>query len=876
MRSLAVSAVLIGLLLVLAHGCDGGGGGKGGGGLPGLACGDQVSRTLKGTGLVTPNFSSSQSVAFYNVDMPEGVSAITLTVVSTAGDANLHLASPGTPKGDTNPANYILSSQAAAPLNTDSLRISLVGIEGPGFSVSSPTLQDYANGGGGISLAVWAVESPSTFDLQITCENYLTIPCGLDVNGSVPGSGTAPPDFAAGTEVHFFEVQGLPVAPGSVSILATSIAGDVNLYIGRPGLTAPSGDILDYIFSSTAPENASRSDLIIVDDTGLHDVFGGTNPTVTLQDYLFNGGTLWFAVAGLAPANEYDLRVSCSDVEPISCGDTLNSAVNGSSLSPPDLANPLDVRFFRLDPLPPTATSVTFTLTSSSGDADLHLAAPGVAPGSTVWTDYVFSSEERSPSGQDEITIDLLGLQDGSGGTSTAATLDDYLQGAVPLGLAVAGYAPLTNATLSVSCVAPPQVFPMDCGGAVSGTVTGSGRTFPDLSDLGENIWYELTGIPPGTSRIEISLAIAAGDADLWMAGPGVVPGSQSLGSYLVSSESSFSDDFIVLCSTGATSIFGSQSSPTIGDYIGASENLSFVVSGIDPLSTFDLTVTCASGPAQMTATVLACGGSASGQVSGSSRFPPDLSNPTEVQFFETAVPPGSQVIVIDLGSSGGGNADLYLAAPGSTPGSTCNADYIISSALLFGSDSLIISPCGISHPFFSIPFPNISDFEAAGSISYAVAGYAASTNFTIDVTCGSAPNPVRPMDCGGTATDTVLGGSSFANPNVSHIYEIPLASVQGASSIRMEADVGFADADMFLALPGVIPGSICNSDYPYRTWSFSNPDWIQIDTSGFSSADGTFLPFVTIADYQAASTNLSFVVQGFVTTNYTLRVICN
>ncbi|MCZ6691538.1 MAG: hypothetical protein O7H41_18265 [Planctomycetota bacterium] len=877
MRFTVTSAVLAGVLAVFVLACDGGGG-KRRAGASGLPCGIEVSGSISGSGQVTPIFTSRKSVAFYDLgSLPQEVTAVNIILSSTNGDANLHLAAPGVTRGSTNPADYIISSQAAFPINVDSLRISLIGIEGPGFSIPSPTLKDYMDAGGGASFAIWGVLPQTRYDLQITCESFLAIPCGRDVAGSVPGSGTAPPDFAAGTEVQFFEIRSLPIGPGSVSILATSLTGDTNLYVGRPGMTSPSGDPADWIFSSTAPESASINDLVIIDNSGLHDVFGATNPTITLTDYRFSGGTLWFATAGLAGSNEYTLRVSCSMVDRLGCGDNLNGVVNGSSLSPPDLANPLETRFYRIDPLPPTATRVEITLQSLSGaDADFYLAAPGVPPGSDVGTDYVFSSEVRSPSSRDQIIIDMAGVRDGLGGSTTAVTLDDYLQAGTPLGLAVAGYEPLTSFTISTSCVAPPQILPMACGGSVSGAVAGSGQDPPDLSDLGENVWYELMGIPPGTSRIEIFLEVLNGDADLRLAAPGVPPGSQSLGSYPVVSDSPFGDEYVVICATGTVSTRGSRPAPTLADYAGASENLSLVISGTSALTSFNLTVRCSSGPSQIPASTLSCGGAVTDQVSGSMRFPPDFTIPGEVRFYETPVAPGSQFLSISLSSAPGGNADIYLAAPGVAPGSTCNADYLIGSTQSFSDDLITIAPCGISAGFFTLSSPSIADYEAAGSVSFVVVGFAPLTTFTVDVSCGGGPNPVRPIDCAGTATDTVQGGFSFADPTVSHIYEIPLASVQAASSIRMEADVGFSDADLYLAVPGVVPGSVCASDYPFSTFSVSNPDWIQIDTNGFSAADGTFFPFVTIADYQAASTNLSFVVQGWITTTYTLRIICN
>lgn len=878
MRRLVTLAAAVVLCFSFQSSCKGRSSDQGGGGIRVLACSDQILGSLKGPGDVTPDFTNRGAAIFFQIDpQATGSTAIQIALTSTSGDANLHLAAPGAAPGSQDPGDYIFASELAPPANQDWIHMTVAGLENPSTFLPSTTLQDYRLFGGRISFAVWGVLPATEFQVDILCQNALDLPCGTVATGSVPGSGTLPPDFAGGTEVHFFQVQNLPAAPGSLSILATSLTGDVNLYLGRPGLNAPGMDLSEYVFSSTAGSSASPNDLILVDAAGLHDVFGFTDPTVTLQHYLSSGSDVWFALAGLAGSNDYSLQVSCSAVIPLGCGDSSNGSTNGSAQSPPDLGNPLETKFYQLEPLPPTATFVTIQVDSITGDTDLYLAAPGAVPGSTTAGDYVFSSLERAPTNQDRITIDMAGLQDASGGSSSAVNLADYLQVATPLGVAVAGYAGLSSFRVTVTCVAPPQVFPIDCGGGMSAAVSGSGQMPPDLSDLSENIWLELTSIPPGANRVEISFLLQDGDASVLLAAPGVSPGNQSLASYpeLIPGYVGFAIN-IIICDTGIASPWGNVSSPTLGDYVASSENLSFVIAGYDLQSSFDLSVTCSSGPSQHPSATIACGDSPSGQVAGSARFPPDLSNPAEAAFFEISpIPPGTEMVSITV-SSFTGNADLHIARPGTAPGSACNADYDIYSAWGFGDEVITIANCGISGAWTNPGALTLGDYAVVDSIVFAVVGWDPLSNYTVNISCGAA-NPARPTDCGGTATDTVSGGFSFSDPATTHIYEIPLASVQASSSILLEFFVGFDDADPYLAGPGVVPGSICDLDYIFNSYSTSNPDWIRIDTTGLYGADGWWDNTVTIADYQAASTNLSFAIQGWsFSTTYNLVVTCN
>lgn len=742
MRTLTVALVLAGLLVPLGPACSKKKSSSGVGiSVPAVGCGEQVLETVAGKGSPTPVFSDQESLAFYRVSpIPADATSITITLTSTTGDADLHLAGPGTGPGTPDPASYILASQEVSPLNVDTIQVSLAGIQSPMATVPSPTLMDYLAGGTGIPFAVWGVQSTTDFDLQVTCGNSVTLPCGLDVWSEVQGSGTVPPDFAGGTEVHFFEVQGLPASPGSVSILANSTQGDVNLYLGVPGLTAPGADPSEYVFSSTASSVASLDDLILLDGTGLHDVFGSVNPLTTLQDYISAGGTLWFAVAGLEAANEYTLRVTCSPVDPVGCGGTRAGSLNGSSQSPPDLGEATETRFFQFDALPPTASSVTITLNSNTGDADLYLAAPGVLPGSAVPGDYIFSSEEHTPSPTaDQITMDPTGLQNSAGGSNPGVTLNDYIQSAVPIGLAVAGFDPLTSFTLQVTCVAPPQVLSIDCGGATSGTLTGSGG--PNFSNIRQNLWYELSGIPPGTNRIEIVLSSISGDVDLYLAAPGVVPGSQNIGDYPVMSIAGGWPDQITICPGGVGGLFGSQTSPTLGDYTASPENLSFVVAGSAAQSSFTLQVGCSSGPAQLPTTVVDCGSVTPDLLDGSFRFPPDFDNTGEVHLYEVplaSIQGAATLVRIRIDLVAGGDADLYLAAPGTTPGSTCYSEYVFRDLSGGARDWIRIRASGLDASGGATSGAyNLGDYQnASTNLSFAVAGFTSTVPVDLRIIC--------------------------------------------------------------------------------------------------------------------------------------------
>jgi hypothetical protein len=204
----------------------------------------------------------------------------------------------------------------------------------------------------------------------------------------------------------------------------------------------------------------------------------------------------------------------------------------------------------------------------------------------------------------------------------------------------------------------------------------------------------------------------------------------------------------------------------------------------------------------------------------------------------------------------------------------------VISSTVDGLEDFIAIGACGVSTASWDDVSPTLADYEAAGSLGFAVVGMAPSTDYTVEVLCGT-PNPVRPTDCGGSATDSASLGINLANPNVAHIYEIPLASVQtAASSIRMEIDTGFSWAILVLADRDVTPGSPCFSGYVMGSFSGSGTEWIEIDGSGITSGDGSSTGLRTLADYQGASTNLSFAILGLDlfggTVTYDLTVTCN
>ena len=411
----------------------------------------------------------------------------------------------------------------------------------------------------------------------------------------------------------------------------------------------------------------------------------------------------------------------------------------GTSQTPPDLANGMETRFFQLDRLPSTATSVTLTL-QSTGDADLHLAGPGVLPGSTAPGDYIFSSTERNPSNQDSITIDLMGIQNTAGAMNPTVSINDYLQSAVPMGVAVAGYDSLTNFTLSISCVAPPLVMPISCGGATSLTLLGNGGGAPNLNNLVQNLWFELTSIPAGTNRIEIGISNQTGNVNLFLANPDVVPGSQTLADYTRSSVNQFWPDRITVCDGGTASLFGIWTSPTLQDYVMSSENLSFVVAGIAVQTDFTVSVKCNTGPAQATPTLIDCGDLIQDQVGGSSKFPPDFDNPSEVKFFEiplASVQAAATVVRFRIDPATGQDADLYLLRPGATPGSLCYADYIFRDISGGNVDWIRIRASGLdTSNGATSTAARLADYQAASTnLGFAVAGWVP-TDFALDIVC--------------------------------------------------------------------------------------------------------------------------------------------
>jgi hypothetical protein len=96
-----------------------------------------------------------------------------------------------------------------------------------------------------------------------------------------------------------------------------------------------------------------------------------------------------------------------------------------------------------------------------------------------------------------------------------------------------------------------------------------------------------------------------------------------------------------------------------------------------------------------------------------------------------------------------------------------------------------------------------------------------------------------------------------------------------------MEIDTGSSWAALLLADVDIPPGSYCLfSDYVMVSFSMSGREWIEIDTNGITSRDGSSTGAVTLADFQGASTNLSFVVLGLDmfggTVTYDLTVTCN
>jgi hypothetical protein len=381
---------------------------------------------------------------------------------------------------------------------------------------------------------------------------------------------------------------------------------------------------------------------------------------------------------------------------------------------------------------------VTITLDSTSGDGDLHLGDVGILPGSQVPGDYVISSEERSPATLDEIIIDLTGIQNLAGTTLTSPTLLDYIQSASPLSLAVTGFDPLTDYSLTVSCVLTPTIGVINCGDSTSVTLSGPGVRNPDLQNLRQNLWYELAGIPPGTGQIQIATSALSGDVDLYLAGPGIVPGSQDLGDYPVASAWGFYPDVITICPSGTSGLLNAVPSPVLADYAASPENLSFVVAGVAGTSTFTLQVRCRP-PSPQVPIQADCWDMTSHSVQGSGLFPPDLSNAQQVHIFEVplASVQAAPGIRLRITFTSGGDADLYLAAPGVTPGSTCYGEYVFWDIGGGAADWIRIRTSGLDNSSgWTSGDYTLADYQAASTnLSFAVAGWT-TVDYDLSIMC--------------------------------------------------------------------------------------------------------------------------------------------
>ena len=119
---------------------------------------------------------------------------------------------------------------------------------------------------------------------------------------------------------------------------------------------------------------------------------------------------------------------------------------------PPAYADPNETIFYELDmsTLPGSPTSIAISMVTSSGDADMYLAAPGTTPGIPG---MIFHSIHGAP--MDEILIDATGLVSPPGGQQSITSewvLSDYLNAGTNLSFAVHSWDFTSDYTVTITC----------------------------------------------------------------------------------------------------------------------------------------------------------------------------------------------------------------------------------------------------------------------------------------------------------------------------------------------------------------------------------------------------------------------------------------
>ncbi|MCZ6602734.1 MAG: hypothetical protein O6952_07000, partial [Planctomycetota bacterium] len=250
--------------------------------------------------------------------------------------------------------------------------------------------------------------------------NETLIQCGIPISASLMQTAGTPIDLSNAEAVQHFQIEMIDPATTRITITVDSTTGNADLYIGIPG--TPLGDLnnANFYFSSIG---TGPTDSITIDQTGCIDGLGIENNTYTLSDFL--GGTVdpIFAVASVTAGASYDVRIDClgPPIDSLQCGVSISASLSRMAGTPIDLSNTDAVQHYQIPLIDPTTKSITITVDSTAGNADLHLGMPGTLLGDVNNASYYFSSTELGPT--DSITIDDTGCINEFGIASPTFTL---------------------------------------------------------------------------------------------------------------------------------------------------------------------------------------------------------------------------------------------------------------------------------------------------------------------------------------------------------------------------------------------------------------------------------------------------------------------
>ena len=260
--------------------------------------------------------------------------------------------------------------------------------------------------------------------------------------------------------------------------------------------------------------------------------------------------------------------------------------------------------YYRITGVTPGVEAVTILSWTvfNSGDTDIYLLDVGLQAGSTSLADYAFNSIPGMPFStnlEDSIAVmpeDISTFLK----SANMPTLTQYLGSGVEMGFVVTGRDLLSVYDLTIHCDSTPLQVPVliACGGSATESLIGSQLSPPDYTNPNEVTFYEIDGttIPAGVTSIDISVMTTNGDADFYLAAPGVTPGIPAM--ILESIHPMTFADGATIDATGVTGFLGPNGQRitadwNLNDYLGASTNISFVVQSWASASDYLLTVSC-------------------------------------------------------------------------------------------------------------------------------------------------------------------------------------------------------------------------------------------------------------------------------------------